>query len=102
MVAGNARGSESIVQATSAAGGNRAQLSKFTWRNQEPALAEPGDVAGLAGAGGGVCGGVITLGSIYPTPWAAGVVGGAAGSDAGGEIPPAYPTGISQLIQLIQ
>ena len=31
----------------------------------------------MAGAGGGVYGGVITLSSIYPTPWAAGVVGGA-------------------------
>ena len=36
---------------------NRAQLSKFMWRNQEPALAEPGDAAGLAGAGDGVCAG---------------------------------------------
>ena len=58
---------------------NRAQLSKFTWRNQEPALAEPGDAAGLAGAGGGVSGGVISRHLTYPTPWAAGVVGGAAG-----------------------
>ena len=31
----------------------------------------------MAGAGGGVYGGVITLSSIYLTPWAAGVVGGA-------------------------
>ena len=29
---------------------NRAQLSKFTWRNQDPARAAPGDAAGLAGA----------------------------------------------------
>ena len=38
---------------------NRAQLSKFTWRNQDPARAEPGDATGLAGAGGGVCGAVV-------------------------------------------
>ncbi len=36
--------------------------------------AAPGAAAGLAGAGGGVCGGVLTLSSIYPTQWAAGVV----------------------------
>ena len=36
---------------------NRAQLSKFTWRNQDPARAAPGDATGLAGAGSGVCAG---------------------------------------------
>ena len=53
---------------------NRAQLSKFMWRNQDTARAAPGDATGLAGAGGGVCGGVISRQSIDPTPWAAGVV----------------------------
>ena len=37
-------------EATSAARGNRAQLSKFTWPNQDTARAAPGDAPGLAGA----------------------------------------------------
>ena len=49
------------------------------WR-QSGERAAPGDATGLAGAGGGVCGGVISRHSIYPTPWAACVVGGAAGA----------------------
>ena len=39
---------------------NRAQLSKFTWRNQDPVRAAPSDATGLAGAGGGVCGEVVS------------------------------------------
>ena len=33
---------------------NRAQLSKFMWRNQDTARAAPGDATGLAGAGGDI------------------------------------------------
>ena len=40
--------------------------------------AAPGDATGLAGAGDGVCAGVFSRHSIYPAPWAAGVVGAAA------------------------
>ncbi len=55
-------------EATSAARGNRAQLSKFAWRNQEPALAEPGDATGVAGAGSGVCGAVVSVNACAIRP----------------------------------
>ena len=83
-------------------GGCRSTARQSRCGDQSGERAASGNATGLAGAGIGVCAGVISRHSIYPIPWAAGVVGGAAGSDAGGEIPPAYSTGISQLIQLIQ
>jgi hypothetical protein len=38
---------------------NRAEFSKFTWHNQDPARAAPSDATGLAGAGGGDYGVVV-------------------------------------------
>ena len=46
-------------EVTSAARGNRDQLSKFTSRNQGTTRVAPGDATGLAVAASGVCGVVV-------------------------------------------
>ena len=58
-------------------GGCGATARQSRCGDQSGERAAPGDATGMAGAGGSVYGGVISLSSIYPTPWAAGVVGGA-------------------------